>query len=541
MYIGKIIGENINELHFRIPHNKNIYIGEILIAVDAYNGLDYLLRVIDIRYGYESGERNWAQKTAGNIMMLEEHGYSGEMTDKEKRLFKVGVAVPLGYIKNAEQHTPYDEQYRTPRPTTSDQQPAMFRRAKTLPPHFANVRRSTPADFKFLNEEYKSDLEIGFLRSGETIIEQRTGLKGSDIAMHIGIFATTGMGKSNLMKCLATSFLTCGKYGLLLFDAHSEYFGQPKILGLKDHPFAKDNLRYYTNRKTPYPHREIRFSIHEISPGDLKNVYEFTPPQLELLERLDATHPKDWVKLINEKDSTAIQSVLGGWFHEGTIQVLKRRINSLLRGGIFVDDETYTISRDIVKALHDGKVVLIDTSMLNSIDELLVTTILARTIFEKNKKLYEERGSMEDIPTVLITLEEAQRVLSRMTGNIYSAIAREGRKFKVGLCAIAQQPRLIGPEILSQFNTLLILRLADKNDRENIIRASSHDISQLDNEIQTLMPGEAILSSISTPFPLPMKIHKFEDYISYVRDTQYETRDTKHENINKEEPLDDFF
>jgi hypothetical protein len=117
-------------------------------------------------------------------------------------------------------------------------------------------------------------------------------------------------------------------------------------------------------------------------------------------------------------------------------------------------------------------------------------------------------------------MEEAQRVLGGIAHgdkgkrrNIFTTIAREGRKFKVGLCAISQQPKLIDEEILSQFNTLFILGLADRKDRDMLTYSAKQDISGLGTEIQMLMPGEALITSPSAPFALPVNIDLYEDYM----------------------------
>jgi len=98
-------------------------------------------------------------------------------------------------------------------------------------------------------------------------------------------------------------------------------------------------------------------------------------------------------------------------------------------------------------------------------------------------------------------------------GNIFSQIAREGRKFRTGLCAVSQQPKLISNEVISQFNTLFIMGLADRRDREILKDSARQDIGQLDNEIQMLMPGEGLITSPKSPFALPIKIYLFEEMI----------------------------
>ena len=106
--------------------------------------------------------------------------------------------------------------------------------------------------------------------------------------------------------------------------------------------------------------------------------------------------------------------------------------------------------------------------------------------------------------------------VKRSDENVFPRVAREGRKFKVGLCAVSQQPKLIDDELLSQLNTFFILGLADEKDR-NILRASSkQDISDLGPEIQTLMPGEAIVTNLEAPFALPAHVHLYEEYLKSV-------------------------
>ncbi|HVO77761.1 MAG TPA: hypothetical protein VMS79_02720, partial [Methanomassiliicoccales archaeon] len=78
---------------------------------------------------------------------------------------------------------------------------------------------------------------------------------------------------------------------------------------------------------------------------------------------------------------------------------------------------------------------------------------------------------------------------------------------------VSQQPKLINEEVISQFNTLFILGLADKRDRDILRNSAKQDISMLDNEIQMLMPGEALIASPFTPFAVPVKIHLYEEYV----------------------------
>jgi hypothetical protein len=55
--------------------------------------------------------------------------------------------------------------------------------------------------------------------------------------------------------------------------------------------------------------------------------------------------------------------------------------------------------------------------------------------------------------------------------------------------------------------------LGDRNDRSQLEESAKQDLSSLDIEIQTLEPGEAVISTLNIPFPVPARIHRYEDYL----------------------------
>jgi DNA helicase HerA-like ATPase len=472
-----MVGHSVLELAFRCPHDAEVYVGDLLVAEGDDGSVPLLLRVTNVKFGLE-GEPELAARMAGRMMALEEEGRwdPAGFWDAKTRLYKIGVGVPLGYVKEGR-----------------------FRKAKTLPAHFARVRRAQERDYAFLKEDM-GDVEVGFLRSGETTVPFPVGIKGEvSFPYHIGVFATTGM----------------GKYGLLIVDPHGEYFdgaGKRSQMGLKHHPLAERNLRVYATRVLRGSYVKLQISAHEIEIPDLKQLFEFSGPQGELLDAARYRYGSSWLADIHDKTPAELKSDLPN-FHEGSISVVKRRIARLFRSGLVHRDEKVSVTKGIVRELHSGKVVLVDSGGLSEAEELLVNSVLARAIFEENKRLFAEDG-FDDVPPVLITLEEAQRVLGKGGGtNVFSQIAREGRKFKTGLCAITQQPKLVDRECLSQFNTLFIMGLSDKQDRETLKDSAKQDVSSLENEIQTLMPGEVLITSPYAPFAIPAQVHLYEDYL----------------------------
>jgi DNA helicase HerA-like ATPase len=490
--LGRIVGTSVLELAFRCHRDADVCVGDLLIAEEA-GASPLLFRVTNVRYGLE-GEPELAARMAGRMMTMESDGQydPAQFWDSDARLYKTGIGVPLGYVRDGK-----------------------FRKAKTLPPHFARVRRADEEDYAFLREDM-GDVEVGYLRSGETTVPFPVGVRGEmSFPYHIGVFATTGMGKSNLMRVLAASVLSTGRYGLLIVDPHGEYHdgaGQRGRLGLKHHPVAERNLRVYSTRAMRGAYAKLQISAHEIEVADLKQLYEFSGPQAELLDAARHRFGSSWLADVHDRSAVELKADMPH-FHEGSIAVVKRRIERLFRSGLVHRDPKVSVTKAIVAELHAGKVVLVDSGGLSDKDELLVTSVLARAVFDANKDAFGT-DAFDDLPPVLITLEEAQRVLGRAAGtNVFAQICREGRKFKTGLCAITQQPKLVDRECISQFNTLFIMGLADKQDRETLKDSAKQDVSALENEIQTLMPGEVLITSPYAPFAIPAKVHLFEEYV----------------------------
>ena len=168
---------------------------------------------------------------------------------------------------------------------------------------------------------------------------------------------------------------------------------------------------------------------------------------------------------------------------------------------------------DIVKELEQAKVVVIDTSTFSGSSEILVGGMIASEIL---RRYTHYRSTGEEKPVVAIILEEAPRVLGRDAlergENIFSTIAREGRKFKVGLVAITQLPSLIPKEILSNMNTKIVLGLEMSSERQAVIESAAQDLSDDSRNIASLDKGEAIVTSTFTKFAIPVKIPLFEEF-----------------------------
>jgi len=373
--IGRIIGESSRVIRFRCAYDKDIALGEILASDDEETGRTYLLRVTDIGYGVEASARDWPERAAGTMIKMEREGSKFSISHRDERLYKVGTCTPLGCIVNGQ-----------------------FTRSKRIPAHFSTVRAAGPEDYKFLSN-VMGDLEVGHLRSGETTVPFSVCISGDWFPYHIGVFATTGMGKSNLMKVLAHSAMRSGRYGMLILDPHGEYFdgGTQGKKGLA-HSEASERLVVYSARDLSGPHSKIKISAFEIELDDLKDLYEFSHAQNEAIDLAARTYGDNWLIEIFRKDTETllndVREHTGREFFPQTLGIIRARIRSLFtyyrkgKGspeGLVTEDKDLSMSGSVTQHLRAGRTVLIDTSGLDESEELLVSIVLARAILNRNK------------------------------------------------------------------------------------------------------------------------------------------------------------
>jgi hypothetical protein len=498
---GRLFGKNVLEAVFRAAPDEDLFLGELLVGVDEATGRRYLFRVVDVTYGSEHREPGWAERVAGTLLDDDTRGEAGAhpLYDQARRTYRVASCRCLGYLAPARGGVG-----------------AEFRKPKSLPTQFSRVVAPDANDFAFLRERM-GDLPVGRLRSGETVVDLEVGIPGDTLASHVGVFATTGMGKSNLMKVLAGAVMCRqGPYALLLVDPHGEYRH-----ALARHPWAADRLRTYAARSLPNSTR-LRVSLAELAVDDLRTAYDWSRAQEEALfelERLYRAPDLRWLlEFAQVDDLPGFREVeLGGKVALNTLQVVHRRARRIVELDCVAPDPNVSVGGAILRDLQEGKVVLVDVSGLGSTEEVLLASYLARRVLDHWSAAYlDDPAAHERLPVVSIVLEEAQRVLSRSQdreSNVFPRVAREGRKFKVGLCAVTQQPRLLDDELLSQFTTFFVLGLADEKDRTILRSSAKQDLSALGPEIQTLMPGECLIANLAAPFAVPAKVHLYDDVV----------------------------
>jgi len=495
---GLVISGEFGNILVREKTGKKLELGELLIA-EAENNQKILFQVFDLVYGSQLSQQN-LELVSG--LKLEENS-DMEIMDANLRNYTLAKIKSLVTIQDKKAIAP-----------------------KTLPCFFSSVREVNTEDFGFLLSKTNKKFFIGNLRSGTKTLNLPIYLNGEKVlSHHILISGTTGRGKSVLMSNLLWHTIDQDYCSFLVLDPHDEYYGRNKT-GLKDHSHAKEKLAYYTPRNPPAGCRTLKINLQALKPNHFNGAAYWSDAQKQAMAAYYRKYGEGWISAI------ILEKPLEVKFIEATTDVVRRRLLQILNlnaeneeiicKGIFDIEAGKTTIKDIVQELEERKTVVIDTSEFSGSVEILIGSVIATNALERYKNLNSEE--LKQKPVISIVLEEAPRVLGKEAlekgTNVFSTIAREGRKFKTGLTAITQLPSLIPREILANMNTKIILGIELKPERQALIESAAQDLSSDERNIASLDIGEAIVSSNFAKFAIPVTIPFFEDIVQTKQETK---------------------
>ncbi len=155
---------------------------------------------------------------------------------------------------------------------------------------------------------------------------------------------------------------------------------------------------------------------------------------------------------------------------------------------------------------------IIDISGLpNEVAGSLVA-IIARLLFQY--KLWQSKEERQNDP-ILFLCEEAHRYVPNHGEAQYKEaqeairrIAKEGRKYGLGLGLISQRPSDVESTVLSQCNSWIVLRLTNSNDQAHVAKFLPDSLSGLTKMLSALTRREAIFVGEAAALPSRIRIRK---------------------------------
>ena len=374
------------------------------------------------------------------------------------------------------------------------------------------------ADAKILKEIFKvtNPIKLG------TLVNQSDVEVNVDanpiLSRHLAILAMTGAGKSNTVSVLIDQLLYYN-VPVFVFDMHGEYKGAEFPNGNVNVIKPKINPKYMT--------------FHEIK--KLVNI----PSNAYLQERYFRKAFKKAKKQIEDgvaHENNFLQLMYDILQEESLDENSDKRIVDVMNK---IDDSMDKYSNlfdqyagNILTSIKKAHVNVLDLSQVDeSVASVLVSHILRNSL--KRSKIAANSGNKEELldNSVFYILEEAHILAPNKRDSDskrwIQRVAREGRKFGLGLCLVSQSPKTVDHDALSQMNNMIILRLVEPEDQRHVQSASESLSQDLVNQLPSLNVGEAIVLGLMTKVPTLVKIDKFQgrthgddmDIISHFKDS----------------------
>lgn len=389
-------------------------------------------------------------------------------------------------------------------------------------------------------------------------------------------FGKTGFGKSNENKVLLTLLKNnYPKMGMLIFDINGEYATQTSdttsagLIEVFEQLDIQNDIVWFTNRKLedkkskqydvrpikinffkePWLAIELAYQRHMLSGGGqvqyLESAREGLNPDggdwVKIPNRMayvygaflknnlmptkttakigddefhlqNETEREEFIKKLNdgiEKSETKNKNESGGardlYRYAGRLAFLK---------SLHTENDIDEFFISATKAAISGKTVIIDLPTVRPELVDFLSARLANNIFNEALRRYADEAGSNRTTDVLIVIEEAHNLLSRPEG-IFYRIAKEGRKYGLGLLYSTQSPKTIPSEILSQTENFFVKHVSSEED---VIQLKKSKIAFAE-PISDFILNEPIIGLSYVymepyqPFPVPVQIRLLEDIV----------------------------
>jgi len=417
-------------------------------------------------------------------------------------------------------------------------------------------------DFQFLSAFYEfqehSSLHIGNLvgyERGEHAVPVYLEVNRL-VTEHLAVLAMTGSGKSYTVGRIIERLVALNNGTVVVFDPHGEYGralqgGELRFNEQQDElddprdRTALDAIResfrrlsevgagiaVYTPQNPSFRqkyagvNRELALQFDRFEMDDVSEILPgLTEPQQRVLDvairywvTVERTQPRDINRLrhflgdgldelkewdeLSQAEATALSSRSAAVASLKLSRVLAEAQSFYYAGLAAATDIYDMIGRPTD---HRGRLVIIDLQGLSDAAKQIITALLSSEI------LRAAASKTDRIRPCFLVFEEAHNFAPAgehaVSHRIIKKIAGEGRKFGVGFAVISQRPSKLDPDVTSQCNTLIAMRLRNPDDQRFIARTSDM-VSAADLEqLPGLSTGEALICGRSIPAPLLVRV-----------------------------------
>jgi len=356
-------------------------------------------------------------------------------------------------------------------------------------------------------EEIFSPKKEGWLKIGNLLrnkeIEAKINLD-KIVSRHLGILAMTGMGKSNLVS-LITKKISEVKGTVIIFDYHNDYttlnIPNVNVIDAKINPRLLEADQFSEvleiRENADVQQRVLRMSFTQ----EVKEAGEFWN-KLEY----------EVASLVNSEDKKLKEIRTSAYRVQDIIEDAQRRFDDIL-------DPEVGNPMDYIK---EGYTNIINISELSEKQANVAMGFYLQQLLKdrKNATIAKHGKSKKQkdykfFEPVFIILEEAHVFIPKdhdTAAKYWAAkIAREGRKFGVGLAIVSQRPRSVDLNILSQMGSFAIMKIIQEDDQRQIASATESTSRELISQLTSLNVGDAVLVGQWTNLPSMVHVEEVKE------------------------------
>ena len=403
-----------------------------------------------------------------------------------------------------------------------------------------------------LFEVSQDDLHAIFSRHSEVSykIGRLTSFEDIDVYMdasaffgrHTAILGQSGSGKSWTVASLIQSAMrSMPETHIILMDMHGEYSDKDVDGVISRSPFDATRVRCLNAQDIEFPYWLLSYSeLCELitDPADeyasiqtsvlrsmliklkretnahleLGHITVDSPVYYSLDDLMEAMQKAN----VETSDFGKTRSPLFGKFDQVLV-----RLSSLLndtRYDFLMKPQTRTSTGSLASLMQDlvglgeprANITVLDLSAVPFDVVPMVTAQIGRLAYEFNFwnplcrefPLYliceeaHEYIPREDIPRY----REARRSMER--------IAKNGRKYGVGLCVVSQRPHDVSETVLAQCSSYICLRISNPDDQEYVRSMVPEAVRGTFAALTSLSKGEAVALGEAVPMPVRFRVEK---------------------------------
>ena len=358
---------------------------------------------------------------------------------------------------------------------------------------------------------------------------------------HLAILGQSGSGKSwTVASMLQRSIKAMPKAHVVLLDLHGEY-GWRDANGKLNSPFEENVVRHVDARSLEIPYWLLTYAelvdllIDRNDPNSSIQIAFMREVLFNLrrkanrglgLERLSVDSPVYFsikemymqFKKANEQqhDFGKSRGPLFGTFDEFLVR-FQAMFNDARYDFLFKPQKR-TESQHLEGLLREfiglgdkkAQITVIDLSSIPADVRPVISAQIGRLAFEFNYW----NPLRHEFP-ILLVCEEAHQYIPRETDAQHNAtrraierIAKEGRKYGVGLCVVSQRPLELSETVLSQCASFICLRISNPDDQAYVRQLMPDGEQDLATTLASLRRGEALAVGEAVAMPTRFKIYK---------------------------------